>query len=338
MVKVAYFPMIPDDPSCFYRMSGVLNYIDHPELQFFDITQDKEYSWNTFRGCQILILQRPTAPAHITMIKLVKDMGVKVISDWDDDLLNVSVHRNESISLDEVRRNTKMTLHLSEEVWVTTPALKAVYKPYNKNIHIIPNAHHDLIYPVDKKREFDPFKNLAVYRGGASHYDDIGQNINDLVYTIRDSPKWEFRFVGSGISNEKTMFDHLDNRTKGLKNHTFTLPSTLLQFFKNYFEYNAPIAFFPLVTNKFNSSKSNISLLESTYTGSCFLGNKLLPEFDFPFVTDISNGMYEPFEALKQDFTKMRRMNQQAWNWVQENRLLSDINKLRIERLLENGN
>ncbi len=73
--------MLPDDPASFYRMSGVLNHIDHPELSVFDITQDKTYHWATLKSCQVLILQRPSTTAHIALIHLAKDMNIRIISD-----------------------------------------------------------------------------------------------------------------------------------------------------------------------------------------------------------------------------------------------------------------
>lgn len=329
--------MLCEDPSCFYRMSGVLDYINNLEIQFKNILGTQQFNWSLFSGCSHLLLQRPHSEAHMAIMLLAKDMGLKIISDWDDDLLNVAVHKNDSIKPPELRRNVKRCLSLCDEVWVTTPALKAVYKPFNKNIHVIPNSHHDHIFPVDKRMPFTQRK-MMTYRGGASHIEDLQGNVNDLVKTIRENKQWEFRFIGSGIEKEKggfkSQFEILENMTQDCKNHTYTLASTLIQFFKLYYHTNAPIAFFPLLNNKFNASKSNISLLEATYAGSAFLGNKTLPEFDFPFVTDISEGVYEPFMALKDNYSKMLRLNDEAWEWVKENRLLTNINKLREERLL----
>lgn len=323
MIRVAYLPMLADDPACFYRMTGVLSRIVHPDIHIKNILHDGTYSWAVLSEFDILLLQRPSCEAHISLIKLAKDMNIRVISDFDDDLFNVPVHENDNMTLDEQKKNIKMCLSLSDEVWVTTPAIRKIYKPFNRNIHIIPNAHDNYRFPVNKKRAFNPTK-LAVYRGGASHLPDLYQDINDIVSTIGDNKDWEFRFVGS-------RFKFIEDRTGN--NHTYTKPSTLMQFFSIYNDCNAPLAFFPLVTNQFNAGKSNICLMESTYAGGCFLGNKELPEFNLPFVTDISKGLYEPFKELKDDFDSMKTLNSQAWDWVCEHRLLSNINKQRIERI-----
>jgi hypothetical protein len=164
------------------------------------------------------------------------------------------------------------------------------------------------------------------YRGGASHEADMYQNINDIVEMINDNQDWTFRFQGS-------RFKHIEERTG--KNHEFTDPVTLMQFFKEYHELNANIAFFPLITNVFNIGKSNISLLEATYAGSAFMGNRTLPEFNLPFVIPIQNGLKDEFTKTKDDFYRLQILNNDAWDWILENRLLSNINQLRINRLLD---
>lgn len=336
--------MTKDDPAAWYRMGGVLNYLNHPEIEVFDVTQERTYTWESFKGATHFIVQRPHTEAHIALMLLAKDLNIRVICDWDDDLFNVPVHRNKQINYTDMKRNLKRCLSISDEVWVTTPVLKTIYKPFNKNIHVIPNCLNDHVFKVEDKKEFNPYGKLATYRGGFSHHLDVQANVNDLYKAISTNKSWEFRFLGAGIPKDlddlgkghKTMFELLDERTTGLKNHTFTLPSTLVQFFKLYNQFQAQIAFFPLVTNQFNRSKSEISLIEATYAGSCYMGNRELEQFNHDFVVDISRGMYEPFEAIKDKPTYMRKLNDEAWEWVKSERLLSNINKLREERLLSN--
>jgi hypothetical protein len=164
------------------------------------------------------------------------------------------------------------------------------------------------------------------YRGGASHEADMYQNINDIVDMINESQDWTFRFQGS-------RFKHIEERTGG--NHEYTDPVTLMQFYKEYHELNATIAFFPLITNVFNVGKSNISLLEATYAGSVFMGNRELPEFNHDFTADITNSCGRAFNSIKDDMKYLESMNKRAWQWICDDRLLSKINQLRINRLLD---
>jgi hypothetical protein len=107
-----------------------------------------------------------------------------------------------------------------------------------------------------------------------------------------------------------------------------------MQFYKSYHELNANIAFFPLINNVFNNGKSNISFLEATYAGSAFMGNRDLFEFNLPFIIPIQNGFKEEFLKAKDDFYRLEMLNNDAWDFILENRLLSKVNELRIERIL----
>ena len=327
MKRVGYLSMLESDASAFYRTNGVLKYLNSSEISITNLySPQNQYSWDMLVGLDIFIFQRPTHEAHIALIKLAKDMKIRVILDYDDDLLNVPFHNNASITLTEQKSNIKMAIHLADEVWVTTPAIKHNYKPYNKNIHIVPNCHNDYVFPIEKKKVFNMQTKIMSYRGGASHEADMYQDINNIVYMINDNQDWTFRFQGS-------RFKHIEERTA--KNHEFTDPVTLMQFYKEYHELNANIAFFPLITNVFNIGKSNISLLEATYAGSAFMGNRELPEFNLPFVIPIQNGLKDEFTKTKDDFYRLQILNNDAWDWILENRLLSNINQLRINRLLD---
>lgn len=335
MRKVCYLSMLETNASAFYRTTGVLNYLNSPDISvtnIFSITN--EYGWSSLSGYDTFIFQRPSHEPHIALIELAKDMGLRVIVDYDDDLFNVPFHNNASITLKDQKSNIKKAIHLADEVWVTTPSIRHIYKPYNRNIHIIPNCHNDSVFKVEKKMPFnkgtvrknfkEPNKIMA-YRGGGSHEADVYQNINDIVNMINENTDWIFRFQGS-------RFKHIEDRAGA--NMEYTDPTTLMQFYKEYHELNANIAFFPLLTNVFNIGKSNISLLEATYAGSAFIGCKELPEFNFDFVEDAKYGSYHAFNEIKDDHDLLERMNNEAWDWILQERLLSNINKLRTERIL----
>ena len=326
MKNVYYLSMVEDDAASFYRTNGVFPFLNHNEIitkNIFNI--QKTYGWESLIGADIFIFQRPYHEYHVNLIMMAKDMGIKVICEYDDDLLNVPFHNNAAVTLNEQKSNIKKALSLADEAWVTTDCIKKEYRFFNRNIYVIPNAHNDYLYPIEKKKAFNKNTKIAAYRGGASHEDDVYQNINDIVDTINKNFDWEFRFHGS-------RFKFIENRTND--NHTYTDPFTIMQFYKSYHDFNPNIAFFPLLDNVFNNGKSNISLLEATYAGAAFMGNRNLSEFNLPFVIPIQNGFKEEFNKAKDDFYRLEMLNSDAWDWILENRLLSNINELRIERIL----
>ena len=64
------------------------------------------------------------------------------------------------------------------------------------------------------------------------------------------------------------------------------------------------------------------------------MGNRNLPEFNLPFIIPIQNGFKDEFMNVKDDFYRLETLNNDAWEWILENRLLSITNKLRIDRIL----
>lgn len=326
MKNVFYLSLVEDDAASFYRTNGVFPFLSHEDISIKNIfNPQKTYGWESLIGADIFIFQRPYHEHHVNLIMMAKDMGIKVICEYDDDLINVPFHNNAAVTLTEQKTNIKKALSLADEVWVTTPSIKKEYRFYNRNIYVIPNAHNDYLYPVDKKKPFNKDSKIASYRGGASHDADMYQNINDIVETVNNNHDWIFRFQGS-------RFKHIEERTEA--NHEYTDPSTLMQFYKQYHELNANIAFFPLLDNLFNNGKSNISFLEATYAGSAFMGNRNLSEFNLPFIIPIQNGFKDEFMNVKDDFYRLEILNNDAWEWILENRLLSTTNKLRIDRIL----
>lgn len=326
MKTVYYLSMVEDDAASFYRTNGILPFLNSKDISVKNIFNvQKSYGWESLIGADVFIFQRPYHEYHVNLIMIAKDMGIRVICEYDDDLLNVPFHNNASVTLNEQRANIKKALSIADEVWVTTPSIKKEYRFFNKNIHIIPNAHNDYLYPINKKRKFNKDNKIAAYRGGASHEDDVYQNINDIVEAINENKDWEFRFQGS-------RFNFLENRTGD--NHTYTDPLTIMQFYQSYHNLNPSIAFFPLLNNVFNNGKSNISFLEATYAGAAFMGNRNLLEFNLPFIIPIQNGFKEEFLKVKDDSYRLEMLNNDSWDWICENRLLSKVNELRIERIL----
>ena len=326
MKNVFYLSLVEDDAASFYRTNGVFPFFSHEDILMKNIfNPQKTYGWESLIGANIFIFQRPYHEHHVNLIMMAKDMGIKVICEYDDDLINVPFHNNAAVTLTEQKANIKKALSLADEVWVTTDSIKKQYRFFNRNIYVIPNAHNDYLYPIENKKPFNKDTKIASYRGGASHDADMYQNINDIVDMINENQDWTFRFQGS-------RFKHIEERTGN--NHEFTDPVTLMQFYKQYHELNANIAFFPLLDNVFNVGKSNISLLEATYAGSVFLGNRILPEFDYDFVLNISDGVKEQFNLFKNSYEELEMMNNMAWEWILKERLLSKINQIRIDRIL----
>lgn len=310
-MRVYYYALTPDDPTSFYRMNGVLPYIDG--IYFKDLSDTKVFNWSTFSGADIFIIQRPYSIQHLNIIKLAKDMGVKVIGDYDDDLLEVDFYNPTYEMYEACKPNTIACLKELDEVWVSTMSISNSFKPHNNNIRIIPNAHNDYMMPVNKKVAHNK-NNRVAWRGGESHAFDILTNKESLIELINGSPEKQFYFCGAR---------HIDLERSCGENYNVVSGMTIMQFFKYLRELNPQYFIYPLANTPFNNGKSNISWIESTYSGAAFFGNTtLVDQFGYKFMNNL--------EVLDGD---TEAMNSESWEYIKENLLLSKINKTRKELL-----
>lgn len=322
MKKLLHISQYPDDGTAFYR-STPLKYIDGKDISVTFQPMIGQIGWNTFIGYTHLLLTRPSSHNDLAIIKLAKDCGLKVISDYDDDVLHVDQY-NPTYHIYEAAKGLILDcLMLSDEIWVTTAGLKKAFGMYNQNIHIIPNSLNDYLFKVKDKRPFNSDTRKAFWRGGGSHQADVYECADDLIKVVNENANWVFNFIGE-------RFIYLEQRC-GI-NYQPVSQMSLMQYFKYLNNENPNIMFAPLSTTKFNQSKSNISWIEATYAGAAFFGNIELPEFSNESIFSIS--LLQKGIDFEYGGIALEQANKEAWELIKDNLLLSKVNELRKERIL----
>lgn len=321
MISVNYLSQA-DDGSSYYRMGGVMPFIKHENIKLNDISYFNRNTWASVVDCDILLMQRPYSGEHLDLIKMAKIVGTRVILDYDDLVTDIPVH-NPVYDMYSSNKDTILEcLSMADEIWVSTIELRLEFAQYNKNIFVIQNAHNDHLFPVSQKKEFNAENKIVAYRGGATHRIDIFDCINDLSKTINENKDYEFRFIGSPYVELETMTGD---------NHTVTNRVPMLFYLNYLYETNPAVMICPLQDTKFNRCKSNISFLEATFSGAAFIGKRKLPEFDHEFILNIDRlDMFKEYINPK----RLKKCNEESWDYIKKNLLLSKINQLRIERLL----
>lgn len=296
-----------------------LDYINHPEITVTRSTE-RDIKSHFLNKYDLIFLQRPTSEAQLNIIKLAKDLKKTVIVDYDDDTLHVPKENPMHGTYEGDKPNTIKCLALADEVWVATEGIKNSFRFYNKNIHVIPNALDDYIFPVEDKPYFK-YNKVALWRGGFSHLADIyaPDTAEWLVKLINSNKKWQFHFWGQ-------KFEWIEYRVKH-GNH-FTHPgSSTIQFYKQMHKLNACVFMYPLRTDLFNGSKSNCSWLEATYSGAAYFGNTELPQFQKDGIMPLS-----AMPELMKDADRLEYEHNASWMYIQKHLLLSEVNKVRIGR------
>jgi len=320
--KIIYFDHWAS-ASEFYRLMP----LDYIKNKAFTITRstEREISAHLLNNFDGVFLSRPTSEAHLNIIRMAHNLNMRVISDYDDDVLHVPPTNPMHGHYEGDKRHTIKCLALSDEIWVATEAIKNSFRLYNKNIHIIPNAHNDTVFPVHKKMPF-PEKNIVMWRGGGSHIEDIYHpgTTEWIVRMINKYKKWNWYWLGQ-------KFDFIEYRVK--HGNFFHNPGgSTVEFYKMMHEMNPMIFMYPLTNNLFNRSKSNCSFLESTYAGAAYFGNKDLPEFNLDCILPLSS---LPAMLKGDNSVFLKQKHDEAWEYIKENMLLSKINKKRETRLIE---
>ncbi len=324
MNKVSYYSL-NDDGTDWYRGRGVFNFIKHKGISLTDISYSNPGSWSSICNCDTVILQRPYDENHLGIILQAKLMSKRVIADYDDNLLKLPVYHPVYKTYKENREFTEECIKSCDEIWVSTETLKKEFSVYNKNIFVIPNAHNDYRFPVEGKLENNPAHRTVFYRGGSTHKIDLFRYAERICNVAKAFKSWRFFMLGE-IDNWE--FQEIS----GLINNIYVANKIpLIQYFKHIYDFNSALAICPLANNDLNNSKSNISWIEATYCGSAFIGTKTLPAFNHDFIFDIDK--LEHFDEYSNS-TRMKRFNDESWQYIVENLLLSKINLLRIDRLL----
>jgi hypothetical protein len=196
-VKILCFIPNPDDGTSFYRGQGVLNEIHKtdPAIQISYANINNNFKFMDAKGFDIAFFQRPDLEPFKVAIKMLKNLGIKIILDYDDYLLKVPLnnryHKLMSQSDTPYESNVIECLQLADLVTVSTDKLKECFSNYNNNIIVIRNAFDDYCF---KPCESLSKKKVVVWRGGATHQPDFNHYGDEVYKLIKNNPDFTFIF------------------------------------------------------------------------------------------------------------------------------------------------
>lgn len=248
-----------------------------------------------------LYISRPTENQHIQLMRNAKDLGVKVIVDFDDDLHNVPKH-NPAAGYYE-GKPLQYIYQLADAVWVSTLPLLEMIKPINPNTFYIPNA-----VSLGDLSETPSRNSHIVWRGSGNGAYDVEVHkawFNELLEHVDG-----FTFIGYippwGHVSEKVSY------------FPWTNP---LEYFRVLDELQPGYIWKPLDENQFNVSKSNIAQLEAAMLGALCISN-----YPWPGVVD----ELKDDQAFDSAFEDQMEIIEMAYD-------LEKVNTMRVISLIEIG-
>ena len=320
--------IIPDigDGTSYYRGAGPLNQITRTNKDI-EVVYMNECNWATLGACDLVFMQRPCDQSHINVFNMVKDQGIPVICDWDDDLFNLHPCNGAYASYNDPTRqnNIKWMIMHADKVICSTDYLSKKYSKYRKkDINVIPNAFNDLVQyyvsPFPRPREFD----IAYWRGGPQHEVDLDAHMDEMVevvntteipWVIMGNPpwRWTFKLIASKWEHKQT--------------------DDVIKYLKNLYQLNPLVGVAPLAKIEFNFSKSNIGWIEATTSGAAYIAPSFHDEFNKPGVLRYDND--KTIKTLFHDVVKDRGQaesnRRDSWNYIMDCLRLSHVNKKRVE-------
>ncbi len=324
------------DPTSFYRGWGPISML-RKQMPNLLVQRVEQVNWMTAFEADVALVQRPCSMEHINCINLLKEHGTPVWIDYDDDYINTSKNNPRyGTGLDlRMAETVKQALKLADVVTVTNEHLKRTYSEFNSNIKVIPNAMDDRLLGLQKE-SVTPV-NAVLWRGNDLQKRDIGAFKKEILHIYRngDTCHWNWMFAGwdpHWITDEMESTDpkRLQKRP-GIE---------MFEYHRQLCETNWGIIIKPLEDNTFNRSRSNITWFEACMSGSVCIAPKWESWTDYSCPNSLVT--YESPDEFKKQITHFIKHPGEiiqkvvaGREFIKKNYLLSTINKLRREIILE---
>ncbi len=245
----------------YFRNMGVFGPLSRqfPQVQIIPVN---ECNWSAYMGCDVVFLLRPSTSQHLDAAKMCSMVGVPLVVDFDDDLINIPPWmENSGWSLFDPAKVREAVGH-SDLVTVSTAALEKVLSAGTRTVHL-PNAWNEKLFP------FMPLhtnRKTIAWRGGGEHREDIEQYLPAMVQVGANNPQMAWMFWGQAPWRIK-MIPGKVFKSKWLD---------LFPYFVSYLESQPWVHIVPLVNHPFNQAKSHNAWLEATAAGALVVA----PDFE----------------------------------------------------------
>jgi len=302
MINVKICDVAPRSACAYYRGMGVFQKLRHldPDIH---IEHCEAVSWTMLNDCDILFLMRPVENNYIESLELAQSYGVPVWVDFDDILHEIP---RDNPSYDHFthkhrRENIIKCLQRADIVTFSTVELKKYYEKVCPDSIVIENAFNDYNYSLAEDHNAE--SQIISWRGSDTHRKDLLSAKESMVSVSNEFRDWLWFFIGCTpwyITEE-------------LQNARIQEQIEIIRYNRLLINLKAAIHIVPLVDSIFNRGKSNIAWLEATSAGSACLCPEMIKSKSF-----------------------RRESFQQSKKYIQENLLLSDVNKKRLKIIKEN--
>lgn len=197
------------------------------------------------------------------LTKKCKLLGIKIIYELDDDLMNIDKSHRDYNYYVKKRPGIFFIAKNADIITVSTNTLKSKLHTYNENIIVIPNViTHYWDVKVPKKQQRDKHVIKIGYMGTPTHRDDI-RLIEKAIQLVKNYFKEKdieilFEMIG-GTAEKLSWANQIE-----IPDEDKVFPN-FVKFLKKNVDWDVAVA--PLEDNNINSSKSELKYIEYSCLG-----------------------------------------------------------------------
>lgn len=315
------------DATSYYRAFGIFpnlrRQLDY-ELRI-DSYVGRNWTWAELASYDVLFMQRPANPEWLKLAEYCKNLGIKIWVDHDDNLFELPPYNRvyDTYSTDKSKQCMLDIMKLADVVTVSTEALKTYFAGLQVEATVIPNALNDeLTKPVTKYNEIKNGVEEIVWRGSETHLADFFFFQNEIADAMDKRANTNWTFMGYN-----PWFITMFTQSKSWK---YVMSEDIMIYTEKLKKLAPQIMHVPLVMDGLNACKSNIAWIEATAAGAICIAPDW-PEWQRPGILNYNTQdeyLVRLMVMLNPEFAANKW--QQSMDYINENLLLSKVNKMRV--------
>lgn len=223
-----------------------------------------QVGWMEIARANVAVLQRPFTDQHLGILRMVRQLGVPVVLDFDDLLWQLPEgHPSENHYGPNASRVASECIREAELTITSTPTLaREIHARGARRVEVVPNA-----FPEYLRWNVPQSARTVWWRGGSMHQTDIDGMEEEIIAVMQKHPDWGFFAAGCTLTKMRralgARFKHQGVRA--------------LQDYHNQMQAVSPAVMVgPLEDIPFNRCKSNIGWMEASLAGAVYVA----PDFD----------------------------------------------------------
>jgi glycosyltransferase involved in cell wall biosynthesis len=249
VVPTVFFPA-GQDACAFYRM--FIPYINMEYSEF--IIRYGHLDVREIAGFKVAVVQRLMSELNLLTVQRIKQFGLKLVYDLDDDIWNLPGYNPAKRQYDSFQDNFWKCAREADVLTVSTRGLLTAARTsfkLDKEILIVPNA---IDFKLFRRKPLNKDDLIIIGWGGSNtHSEDLKNALDVFPELLKENPNLRIEFAGSVPPHEVSKHPQARHR----------LWVAIGEYANRYASWGWDIAIAPLEDNRFNRSKSNIKMLEA---------------------------------------------------------------------------